>query len=195
VTIKTREALVGAVGIGSGLWAIWLVRSKTGGPDELSSPQNWLLGWSFIGSGLVALRVRPQNRLGWAMVFTGFAWFASLLMLAHDEALFTIGYALQVAYIVGFAYVVVSFPSGRLQSLAERVVIGAAVFLVVVVQIGALLFTDSRAIECSTCPSNALDRPPRASLVESERGDAANRCACALGRRRDICLGGCCGDE
>jgi len=149
--------LVGAAGLAAGLGAIMLVRNKTGGPDELSSPQNWLLGWSFIGSGLVALRVRPQNRLGWAMVFTGFAWFASLLMLAHDEALFTIGFALQVAYIAGFTYVVVSFPSGRLQTVAERVVIGAAVFLVVFIQFEALLFTDSRAIECSICPSNALE--------------------------------------
>lgn len=45
--------LVGAAGLVAGLGAIWLVRNKTGGPDELSSPQNWLLGWSFIGSGRV----------------------------------------------------------------------------------------------------------------------------------------------
>jgi signal transduction histidine kinase len=154
---RAREALVAVAGLAAGLGAIWLVSNKTGGPDELSSPQNWLLGWSFIGSGLIALRVRPQNRLGWAMVFTGFAWFASLLMLAHDEALFTIGYALQVAYIAGFAYVVVSFPSGRLQTFAERMVIGAAVLLALFIQFGALLFTDSRAIECSVCPSNALE--------------------------------------
>ena len=157
MTIRARELLVGAAGLSAGLGAIYLVAHKTGGPDELSSPQNWLLGWSFIGSGLVALRVRPQNRLGWAMVCTGFAWFACLLMLAHDEPLYTVGYALQVAYIAGFAYVVVSFPSGRLESTAERVVIGAAVFLVVFVQFVALLFTDSQAIQCSVCPSNALE--------------------------------------
>ena len=149
--------LIAAAGLAAGLGAIWLVSHKTGGPDELSSPQNWLLGWSFIGSGLVALHVRPQNRLGWAMLFTGFTWFASVLMLAHDEPLFTIGSSLQVVYIAGFTYVVVSFPSGRLQSTAERVVIGAALFLVTVIQFDALLFTDSRAIECSVCPDNALE--------------------------------------
>jgi signal transduction histidine kinase len=157
VAIRTREVLVGLLGLVAGLGAIYLVAHRIGGPDELSSPQSWLLGWSFIGGGLVALRVRPENRLGWAMVFTGFAWFAAMLMLAHDSALFTIGYAAQVAYIAGFVYVVVSFPSGRLQTPKERVVIGAAFFLVVVVQIAALLFTNTRGIECSVCPSNELE--------------------------------------
>ena len=111
-TYRAREALVALAGLAAGLGALWLVHNRSFGPDELNSPQSWLLGWSFIGSGLIALRVRPQNRLGWAMVFTGFAWFASLLMLAHDSPLFTIGAAMQVVYIAGFAYVVVSFPSG-----------------------------------------------------------------------------------
>jgi hypothetical protein len=46
--------LIGAAGLAAGLGAIYLVADKTGGPDELGSPQNWLLGWSFMGSGLVA---------------------------------------------------------------------------------------------------------------------------------------------
>jgi signal transduction histidine kinase len=152
-----REVLVAVAGVAAGLGVIWLVHNRSFGPDELNSPQSWLLGWSFIGSGLIALRVRPQNRLGWAMVFTGFAWFASLLMLAHDSPLFTVGAAVQVVYIAGFAYVVVTFPSGRLESLPERLVVGAAVFMVVVVQLAALLVTNSQAVICSQCPPNDLE--------------------------------------
>jgi signal transduction histidine kinase len=156
-TQRGREALVALAGLAAGLGVIWLVSNRTAGPDELNSPQSWLLGWSFIGGGLIALRVRPQNRLGWAMVLTGFAWFASLLMLAHDSPLFTIGAAMQVVYIAGFAYVVVSFPSGKLQGRAERALIGAALFLVVVVQVASLPFSDSKVVFCSECPSNAIE--------------------------------------
>ena len=153
-----RDAFVALAGVAAGLGVSWLVANRGFGPDELNAPQSWLLGWSFIGGGLIAVRVRPQNqRLGWAMVFTGFAWFCSLLMLAHDSPLFTIGAAMQVVYIAGFAYVVVSFPSGRLDGRAERLVIGAAVFLVAVVQVVSLPFTDSKVVFCSGCPSNALE--------------------------------------
>ena len=156
-TRRASETLVALAGVAAGLGVILLVHNRSFGPDELNSPQSWLLGWSFIGSGLIALRVRPQNRLGWAMVFTGFAWFASVLMLAHDSPLFTVGAALQVVYIAGFTYVVVSFPSGRLESLSERAVVGAAVFLVTAVQLAALLVTNSQAVICSQCPANDLE--------------------------------------
>ena len=157
MTVRTREFALGVAGLAAGLGVIWLIGNKTAGPDELSSPQDWLLGWSFIGSGLVALHIRPQNRLGWAMVFTGFAWFGSILLVAHDAPLFTVGAVLQVAYIAGFAYVVVAFPSGRLQSTAERLVIGGALVVAVGVQFAALLFTDTHAIWCTECPDNLLE--------------------------------------
>jgi hypothetical protein len=91
------------------------------------------------------------------MVFTGFAWFGSILLVAHDAALFTLGAVLQVLYIAGFAYVVVTFPSGRLQGTAERLVIGSALFVTVGVQFGALLFTNTHAIWCTECPGNLLE--------------------------------------
>jgi signal transduction histidine kinase len=51
----------------------------------------------------------------------------------------------------------VSFPSGKLQGRAERALIGAALFLVVVVQVASLPFSDSKVVFCSPCPSNALE--------------------------------------
>jgi hypothetical protein len=50
----------------------------------------------------------------------GFAWFVTFLTDAHDAVLFTVGYAVQSVCLVGFAYLVVSFPSGRLTGRLRR---------------------------------------------------------------------------
>lgn len=116
-----------------------------------------LVGWSRIGSGVVGWRVRPDNRLGPAMVFTGFAWFASFLTDAHQPLLFTVGTAVQAFYLVGFGYLILSFPSGRLNTLTERMVIWSAIALAAVVQLAALWFSDSKAVLCDGCPRNVLE--------------------------------------
>jgi hypothetical protein len=39
-----------------------------------------VIGWSFIGAGLVAARRRPENRTGAAMMAVGFLWFLAQLV-------------------------------------------------------------------------------------------------------------------
>ena len=120
------------------------------------APLALLVGWSFIGSGLAAWRVRPENRLGPVMVFTGFAWFASFLTDAHQPLLFTVGTAIQCVYLVGIGYLVVTFPSGRLQTTLERLLIWSAIALVTVAPFTSLLFSDSRSVLCPGCPANVF---------------------------------------
>jgi len=117
--VRAKLAVAGLV---AGASAAWLVanRSTYVVPDRPGLLFSLLVGWSFIGCGLVTWRQRPGNRLGPVMVFIGFAWFATFLTDAHDAVLFTVGYAVQSVYLVGFAYLVVSFPSGRLTGRLRR---------------------------------------------------------------------------
>jgi hypothetical protein len=60
---------------------------------------------------------------------------------------------------VGFVYLVLSFPSGRLRGGLDRGLVAAAVVLVTVGRLAWLLFTDSRAVICSRCPADLVEAP------------------------------------
>src|SRR5262249_56336241 len=113
-----------------------------------------------------------DNRLGPVMVLTGFAWFASVLEEANGAVLFTIGQAFQVLYLAGFLYLILSFPSGRLQTALDRVLVVTTFGLVTVVQLASLLFTDTRAI-CDGCSATLLevvrDDAPANGLLQFQR--------------------------
>ena len=69
------------------------------------------------------------------MVFIGFAWFVTFLADSEDPVVFTLGTALQNVYLLGFVYLVLSFPSGRLRGRLERILFLAAIVLTIVVEI------------------------------------------------------------
>jgi signal transduction histidine kinase len=116
-----------------------------------------VVGCAYIGSGLIARRQRPENRLGTVMVFIGFAWFATFLADASSPLVFTLGKGLESLYLLGFVYLVLSFPTGRLRGKLDRGLIAAAVVLVTVVELAWLLFADARSQICSDCPHNAFE--------------------------------------
>jgi signal transduction histidine kinase len=126
-------------------------------PVAVSAAVALLVGWAYVGSGLIARRQRPENRLGAVMVFIGFAWFATFLADAGASLVFTTGKALESVYLLGFVYLVLSFPTGRLRSRLDRALILAAVTLVTVVEAAWLSFADSRSQICSDCPPNAFE--------------------------------------
>jgi signal transduction histidine kinase len=153
-----RETLLVPAALAAGVGAAWLAAGRKFEPYQTADwPLALLVGWSFVGSGLVAWRQRSRNRLGPAMVFTGFAWFATFLTDAHGRWLFTAGTAVQSVYLVGFVFIVLSFPSGRLHGRVDRALIWAAAALVSVVEIVSLLFSDSGAVLCSGCPGNVFE--------------------------------------
>ena len=125
-----------------------------------------MVGWSYIGSGLVARRQRPDNHLGAVMIFIGFAWFATLLADAQNSLAFTVGTALENVYLLGFAYLVLAFPSGRLPGTIDRALVWSGAALVTVVEVAWLLFADSDSVICSGCPRNALEVARRDGLAE-----------------------------
>ncbi len=156
--MKARQVWLGLAALLAGIGAAWLAAHRTFEPYQVASaPLALLVGWSFIASGLIGWRARPDNRLGPVMVFIGFAWFATLLTDAHAPLLFTLGTAVESVYLAGFAYLILSFPSGRLRSGLDRGLLGAAIVLVTAVELVSLLFTDSRAVLCNGCPRNVFE--------------------------------------
>src|SRR5215469_3267525 len=78
------QILIAVGGLLAGLGVAWIV-SHAGG-DRFTVPKQPLavpvivgVGWSFIGSGLLYWRSRPDNHLWAVLIFQGFAWFGSIL--------------------------------------------------------------------------------------------------------------------
>ena len=128
-----------------------------------------LIGWSFIGSGLMAWHRRPTNRFGGLMVAVGFAWFAAALGGSNSPVLFSIGQLIAPLWIGIFLHALLAFPTGRLESRAARLIVAVYYFDVVVLQLAWLMFADlQRSPSCASCPPNVFllsDLPAVASVM------------------------------
>ncbi len=127
-----------------------------------------LIGWSFIGSGLVAWH-RHGNRFGALMVAVGFAWFAAALTTSNHPVLFSIGLVIAPLWIGLFVHALLSFPNGRLESRGARLLVAIYYVDVAVVQLAWVMFADvQRSPDCASCPQNVFllsDRPAVASAI------------------------------
>jgi signal transduction histidine kinase len=116
-----------------------------------------LIGWSFIGTGLFAWWRRPDNRFGALMTAVGFVWFLAALIASEVSGLFTIGglfAALPYAFLL---HMLVAFPSGRLETRWERMLVGIGYFDTTVVHAVAILFQNTLDPDvCTGCPPNAV---------------------------------------
>jgi signal transduction histidine kinase len=160
--VTAGQLATAVAGLLAGAGAAWVV-SHAGG-DSFGIPQHplavpviVLVGWSFIGGGLLYWRSRPDNYLWAVLIFQGFAWFGSMLPNSPNSALFTFG---QLVYPFQYAsglYLILSFPSGRLRGGLDRALVVIAIFLVTVGNLFWMLFADSRHTMCRTCPANLLE--------------------------------------
>jgi signal transduction histidine kinase len=157
--VRAKLAVLAVAGLVAGTGAAWLAGSRRFfvAYQTAGVPFCLIVGWSFIGCGLIAWQQRPGNRLGPVMIFGGFAWFATFLTDARDPLLFTAGTAVQSVYLVGLGYLILSFPSGRLRGRLEHGLVWSGIAITTVVQVAAMLAADSGAVLCSSCPANLLE--------------------------------------
>jgi signal transduction histidine kinase len=94
-----------------------------------------LIGLSFMGTGVFAWWRRPLNRFGLLMTGVGIAWFLSGLTESNNSTVFTIGSYVQPLYLVLVIQMVLSFPTGRLETFAQRATIAAAYLDVLAVRL------------------------------------------------------------
>jgi signal transduction histidine kinase len=154
-----RDLLIALLALASGVGAALLVleSDRELSPAAVSAVLALVVGWAYIGSGLIVRKQRPENRLGAVMVFIGFAWFVTFLADSNESLVFTLGTVLEDLYLLGFVYLVLSFPTGRLRSKLDVGLFATAIFIATVIEFGWLLFADSRSQICSDCPNNALE--------------------------------------
>src|SRR4051794_32393363 len=169
--LALRRALLALFAVGvvfAGLdVAITLISRHEPHKAEVASFQA-LIGLSFIGVGISAWWRRPLNRFGLLMTAVGFAWFIAGLRESNSAFLFTIGTYLGTLYIVVAVHMVLTFPTGRLESTAQQVVVAAGYFAVLGVALPYfLLGGDIESNLKGQRPGNALqirDTPDLAAV-------------------------------
>src|SRR6478609_438773 len=123
-----RVALRRARGLGA--WhvvaaaaAVWLTLAA----DFLAYP-GWLaaqkadliLGPVFVG--LYWLRRRPESRFGPLLIVFGFVCAVYILQSSSDDQLFAAGVVWEAAIYLGTLLLILTFPTGRLDGLAARLI-------------------------------------------------------------------------
>jgi signal transduction histidine kinase len=155
--MRAKLFLLVAAAVGAAAAATWLAaHAGADRPTEPGAYLTLLVGVSLIGSGLASWQARPDNRLGPVMVLTGFGWFAGLLSEATSAPLYTIGVAVEYVFVVGFIYVVLSFPSGQLRDTLDRAIVAVAV-AALGLQVVAMLFGSGSGLRCGGgCGDNLI---------------------------------------
>lgn len=174
--------LAGAVAV-----TVALSSDRPDSPAVLEALPILMIGWAFLGAGLVAWSRRPENRTGPLMIAVGFTFFAGQggLVWADHAALFTIGTLLEPLYIVVFAHLLLAFPSGFLGSTLARAVIVLAYIDVVVIPFSWIFFIEPDEDICTGCPDNVLLVTPHREAVTAalnfERGLGATLSLIGIG--------------
>jgi signal transduction histidine kinase len=121
-----------------------------------------LLGWSFVASGLVVWARRPENRLGPLMVGLGMLWLVGgLLNESSSSPVFTAGIWIGDIWVIFFVVFLLAFPSGRLASRVDALLVMPFVVGMVPLELLWLLFYESEE------PGNALLVWPNADAAHA----------------------------
>jgi signal transduction histidine kinase len=116
-----------------------------------------VIGGVWIGAGLVALWRRPENRVGLLMCASGFLWFSDDIYWWGTPLSLSVSALLENLGLAVAAHLFLAYPSGRLGSRLERVIVAAAYVDAVVLAFVRLLFWDStRDAGCPGCPHNVF---------------------------------------
>lgn len=111
-----------------------------------------LIGVLFVAAGLGASARRPDSATGTLMTAAGLVWLLArvLVWAGGTSFLFTIGLVLVLVPIALVVHMAVTFPSGRLSSGIERLVVVSSYVVIVV----GTVFLDLDG--CTDCPTNLL---------------------------------------
>lgn len=124
--MRRRQIALALVAVAAGVTVV-LVVAREGSESTLHAILGVGIGWSFVASGLVAWARRPENSIGRVMVLAGFLRLGGEFCVGSDQpVLYPIGHLLHAGFWIAVAYVLLSFPSGRLDSTLSRWVLAGA---------------------------------------------------------------------
>ena len=117
---------VGAAGVVATALTAWAVARSPTLVDPMSlSIWRGVIVASYVAVGLCAWWRRPDSRLGPLVVGNGFLYAATSFNASGASPAYTFGMVMWAVYVVYTAYVLLSYPRGRLESRLERRFIGA----------------------------------------------------------------------
>jgi len=118
-----------------------------------------VIGAAFIGTGLLAWLRRPENRFGALMVAVGFSYCLSGLIVTTDSWPFIAGLLLiALPYAIVF-HVLLAFPSGRLETRANRALATASYLTATVAWWSCVLIEDTTRLGVPANPLLVADAP------------------------------------
>lgn len=104
-----------------------------------------VLGWTYIGVGLLAWIRRRGNLIGPLLVAAGAAWLARQLRYANDAALFTLFFLFGDLCYALVGHAVLAYPTGKLRGRLERGIAIAGYATALIFPLAALLLYDGRS--------------------------------------------------
>ncbi len=126
-------------------------------------------GWGFVGVGLWVWKQRPAGNIGPLMVAVGLSGLLKGLAFSNDSVVFAIASVGEVLIYAVLIHLLLSFPSGRLETRLDRLLVTIAYVNTTVVQLGVFLFTDPAKAD----PSNPLliENSEAAKVLEAAQLD------------------------
>jgi len=111
------------------------------------------VGLSFLVSGVIALWRRPDNRTGTLLVLVAYFWFLGALTESNNDWMFTLGVLVSSFALPAFVHVLLAYPTGRLQSRLDRMLVAGAYVLVSLGSLAQLLVDEHPDSSCFQCKS------------------------------------------
>jgi signal transduction histidine kinase len=154
---------VGVAGVVATALTAWAVaRSPILVDPQGTSIWRSLVVASYVAVGLYTWWRRPGSRLGPLLVGNGFLYAATSFNASGSSPAYTLGMVMWAVYVVYTAYVLLSYPGGRLESRLERIFIRAyalstAVLTGLILALSPTFPAAGAFNDCGTrCPANAL---------------------------------------
>lgn len=122
--------------------------------------------------GALWIRRRPSSRIGGWLVALGVALWVLALQASDIPAIYAIGVLADAPVLIFTFLVLLSFPTGRLQTRLDRTLVGATVVALTALYVPRLLFTPQvqgggPVARCAPdCPPNALFITEQAGFVD-----------------------------
>ncbi len=127
--MSLRAPLLGLLAGAVALATVWVGLTLTSDHEDakaLTAALGAFVGLSFSATGVWAWLRRPHNRFGALMTAVGYAWFLGALTEIDDAWLYTLGVYLSPLYLVLVGQMLLSFPTGSLETTAQRSLIALA---------------------------------------------------------------------
>jgi signal transduction histidine kinase len=115
-----------------------------------------------VAVGLYAWHQRPKERFGRVLVAAGFGSFWPTLAESGDDVLYSVGRISGWVLLLGLIWLMLVFPSGRLTTRPDRMLVGASAVILVLLYLPSALIAASYPVpspytSCDArCPGNAF---------------------------------------